>query len=504
MNAADQSRANAALAGILSFGAVFAVAAMEGGYFPTSWGWTTLGLLWVCVAVLLTRSSIRLGALEVVSLAALATLTGWTVLSLLWTESVPLTMLEVERSLVPLAGLAAALAVCRRAAAPALASGVLAAGLALAVWALVLGVDEPLGYANALALMCVIATVLVVGCALERRDLVALTAAPAVIVLLVAIGRTDSRAAWLALAAGIGVGLALRLPRSAVAVAAALAASVVIAGLAGATGSEEREAYWQVALKEATREPLLGSGAGTWRRVWLRHREVPFSARDAHSLYLETLSELGPVGLALLVGALAAPVAAAVRARERPLVPAAAGAYAAFLVHAGVDWDWEVTAVALAAVFLGASLLVSAREPPEATALAPTRRPQRPVPIEVPRGPALAVAVATAVLAAGALVGNVFTARAENQLRAGDWGAAERAAGRAARVAPWAAEPWRLRGEAEAAQGRWGAAAASFGKGLSRDAGDVELWRALSRVTTGSELRHARARAAQLDPLGTG
>src|SRR6266542_4459338 len=44
---------------------------------------------------------------------------------------------------------------------------------------------------------------------------------------------------------------------------------------------------------------------------------------DAHSLYVETLAELGPIGLALLSAALVVPLVAAVRARRHPLsVPA--------------------------------------------------------------------------------------------------------------------------------------------------------------------------------------
>ena len=62
---------------------------------------------------------------------------------------------------------------------------------------------------------------------------------------------------------------------------------------------------------------------------------------DAHSLYLETLAELGLVGLALLVLALAPPLVAGFRGVEA----AATGGYVAFLIHAGLDWDWELPAV---------------------------------------------------------------------------------------------------------------------------------------------------------------
>jgi O-antigen ligase len=355
----------------------------------------------------------------------------------------------------------------------------------------------------------------------ERRDRLAVAAVPALAVLVAALSRTESRAAWLALLGGAAVTAALRLPRPGAAVVAVLAAAAVVLGVVGVRESEERAAYWPVALAAAGDNPVLGTGAGTWRRAWLAERDEPFAARDAHSLYLETLAEVGPVGLALLAVALGCPLVAAVRARALPFVPAVAGAYAAFVLHVGVDWTWELAAVALAGVLLGAALLAAVREracvgstqPPSdrlGASESPTSAPRDSACVGstqgllvVPRAFALAGLGAIALLAVGGLGGNTFTARAEDRLRAGDWNAAEREARRAARLAPWAAEPWRLRGEAQLAGGDREAAARSFRAGLDRDEGDVELWRALARAASGEELRRARERAAQLDPLGS-
>ena len=90
----------------------------------------------------------------------------------------------------------------------------------------------------------------------------------------------------------------------------------------------DRTTYWRVALDDFRDHPVLGSGAGTYDLRWTHDRPFGAGARDAHSLYVETLAELGPLGLALLVGALGAPFLALRSARERPLVPALAGAYA--------------------------------------------------------------------------------------------------------------------------------------------------------------------------------
>jgi hypothetical protein len=145
----------------------------------------------------------------------------------------------------------------------------------------------------------------------------------------------------------------------AVVVCAALGAGAVVAR-AGAT--EPRVSYWHVAWHdEYLAHPVLGTGAGTFAIYWARSGQeiVHAGALDAHSLYLETLAELGPIGLALLAVMLFAPLAAAVGRRTSPYVPAAAGAYVAFLVHAGVDWDWEMPAVVVAALACAAALLVA-------------------------------------------------------------------------------------------------------------------------------------------------
>jgi O-antigen ligase len=128
-------------------------------------------------------------------------------------------------------------------------------------------------------------------------------------------------------------------------------AGIAAAARAGAT--EPRSSYYHVAWHDQyVRHPLLGTGAGTFGLYWSRSGEAlqQGGALDAHSLYLETLAELGPLGLLLVLVFLLAPLRNALRLRHAPYVPAALGAYAAFLVHAGLDWDWEMPAVVVAAL----------------------------------------------------------------------------------------------------------------------------------------------------------
>jgi O-antigen ligase/polysaccharide polymerase Wzy-like membrane protein len=250
-----------------------------------------------------------------------------------------------------------------------------------------------------------------------------------------------------------------------------------------------RSDYWRVAWDEVEDRPLLGSGAGSYQRDWLRERPADLPVRDAHSLYLETLAELGPVGLLLLLAALAAPLAAAVRTRGQPLVPAAVAAYCCFLIHAGVDWDWEMPAVSIAALSVGATLLVAARGSDR------TRRAT---------GRVLAVSVAAAsaasVVTVVALTGNLALERSSEALDRGDSEAAKREARVAARWAPWSSEPWRLLGEARLTEGDLAGARSDFHEGLAKDERSWELWLDLALASEGAERSRALGRATALNP----
>jgi O-antigen ligase len=138
------------------------------------------------------------------------------------------------------------------------------------------------------------------------------------------------------------------------AVIALLGAVAVVA----AEATEPRSLYYHVAWREFLAHPLFGSGAGTFGHYWLRWGDVGTwgGALDAHSLYLETLAELGPIGLCLLGTFLLYPLRRTVAHRSLPFVPAAAGAAIAFLVHAGLDWDWEMPAVVVAGLACAAGV----------------------------------------------------------------------------------------------------------------------------------------------------
>jgi O-Antigen ligase len=276
--------------------------------------------------------------------------------------------------------------------------------------------EEPVGYPNALAVLVAIGCVLALGLGARRDVPAALTARATAPFLVFVLGLTGSRGA--ALACGVGIALLLVLApgttRRSIAsgVVAALAnggsawavvqwrgtegaalAAVGLATLAGGwalasrswvlsrrrlavvaclllcgslavvalrpptLSSSYRVAYWRAAMDEAAEHPLLGSGAGSFSLSWREHRTVDLGVRDAHSLYVETLSELGPVGLLLVVSIVAVPLIVSVRRRGDPVAAVSGAAFAVFAVHAGLDWDWEMPVVTLTALGCAGVLL---------------------------------------------------------------------------------------------------------------------------------------------------
>ena len=128
------------------------------------------------------------------------------------------------------------------------------------------------------------------------------------------------------------------------------------------TAKGSRSEPYRIALDGFAANPIIGGGAGSFEVLFARERRIDEKVRDAHSLPLETLSELGAVGMLLLLAFLGAVAAAARRAIRgkgaiRPAEAAAvSAAFAAWLGHACVDWDWEMPALTGTAIVLSTSL----------------------------------------------------------------------------------------------------------------------------------------------------
>jgi hypothetical protein len=256
---------------------------------------------------------------------------------------------------------------------------------------------------------------------------------------------------------------------------------------------QARADYWRVAWHDVVEHPLLGSGGGTYDLRWDLERPNAFGARDAHNLYLETLAELGPIGLLLLGILVVTPLATTLRPQLGAVGSGATAAYAAYLVDAAVDWDWEIPTVTLTALTCAAALLVAARGAGAGAGagyrLSPTVR--------------TAALIGVTIAATIAIVGYVSAdalRTSREALSAGDYSGAVRDARRAARFAPWASEPWLLRGEAELAAGDRTAARASFRRAITKDRADWLPWFRLASASVGPERAYALEQALRRNP----
>jgi O-antigen ligase len=221
---------------------------------------------------------------------------------------------EAARAGVYVAGLSAFLVVVERKTAKAFLVGVLTGivgleCLALGQKAVGGGAPDPtqgsllvgsIGYANALGILASVAVLLALALSWdERRSAPRGLFVVSGLISAVALTLTSSRGALISLGVGLLVLVALRLRRETerrgwwlAPIAATVAAGVVLVVAQPSLG--DRPAYWHVAASDVARRPVLGSGAGTFDDVWYANRPITASVRDAHSLYLEVLAELGP------------------------------------------------------------------------------------------------------------------------------------------------------------------------------------------------------------------
>jgi O-antigen ligase len=271
-------------------------------------------------------------------------------------------------------------------------------------------------------------------------------------------------------------------------------------------GSERLESFssngrwplWRAALKENASAPLAGRGAGSFGIWWARHRTQGGYVRDAHSLYFETLGELGIVGFALVlaflgwvlvVGALR--YAGASPRRRNQLAAALAGC-AAFGIGASFDWLWELAVIPIAFLLL-ASVLVSAGDRTRCTPLGP-----------LPRLGAAGFSVAAMIAIAIPLSAASSIEQSRSQARAGDLASALGSARDARRVEPFASEPRLQEALVLESQGRLAAAAAASAEATRLEPDEWRAWVIRSRLE--AERGHARAavlayrRARTLNP----
>jgi hypothetical protein len=265
-----------------------------------------------------------------------------------------------------------------------------------------------------------------------------------------------------------------------------------------ASGNNGRIAMWRVARAAFTAEPVHGIGAGTYQLAWQRDRPNGFKVFDAHSLYLESLAELGVVGLGLLLvllGGILFAFAAGLRGAERQVHAAALAAAVALLVHAAIDWDWEMPVLFC---WLFAAGGVACARPVSATVagergLEPARLTR------VIAGLACLLLATTPALIAAS---DARLRQANAAFARGDCPRAIDAALGSRDALSVRPEPFELLGYCDLRSGQWTLAVRAMRSAEARDPGS---WRyvygvAVAQALAGQDPRPAIARARRLNP----
>lgn len=198
----------------------------NGGYFPSSWGWSALVFSWAAIVLIVVKDTIALSKSEMAYLAALVLFLCWTALSVLWSPTTTGAVLEIERTLCYVTFAIALCLIARRPQISVVLGSVLVAITAIASFGLATRLypgrlrvydsfvayrlSEPLGYWNALAVLCALGCVLATGFAARATNAVVRgLAASSLVVFVPTMYFTFGRGGWLALLVGLMVAVSV-------------------------------------------------------------------------------------------------------------------------------------------------------------------------------------------------------------------------------------------------------------------------------------------------------
>lgn len=255
----------------------------------------------------------------------------------------------------------------------------------------------------------------------------------------------------------------------------------------GSVAGQSRYQFWSAAVEENGTRPLSGTGSGTFELWWARNGTTDETVRDTHSLYLQTLGELGIVGVVLLAAFLLAIFAGgaygASRAgpAQRTALAAALAGCAAFFLTAVVDWMWQIPVLPVAMLLL-ASVLVGAE----------TRSDGRRALGRLPRLGFAVAAVAAIVAIAIPLTAANLLRESEASARDGDLSGALDAARSAQNVQPGSAAPRLQQALVLEQLGELEPASEAARSAVERESTNWRNWLVLSRI----EAQRGRAGAA--------
>ena len=282
--------------------------------------------------------------------------------------------------------------------------------------------------------------------------------------------------------------------------------------------SGDRYQTWESALDASSSEKLTGIGPGTFEYWYARDGGGQQFVRDAHSIYLESLAEMGPVGLILVLALILGPLgmAAALALKRgsearRGLAAAAAAGMAAFAVAAGIDWAWEMTVLPVMFFVLAAGI-VGAESGylifPKTTVLPETSVLKSAPPRGTTSGWRARIPVAVGALVAIALIAVPLAATtafrdSQTAVRAGKIEQSLDDAQRAVSLQPYSASAKVQEAQVLNLLGRGDEAADVAREATEDEPGNWRNWLVLSQIvaqSSGEESRAAYRRSRELNP----
>jgi O-Antigen ligase len=255
---------------------------------------------------------------------------------------------------------------------------------------------------------------------------------------------------------------------------------------------------WKVALDIYEPHKLRGTGAGTYQQYYPRYRTQGYYVVDAHSLYLQSLAELGVVGFVLIlvvVLGMLGGLASRIRGPDRAPYAALFAVTLAWALHQAIDWDWQMPAVTLAVFMLAGLALARPRDGKVGLSGLPAGR--------------TLVALGWLLLAVAPLLVGTSYARLQHsgeQLKRGECAKAREEALSSLSLSAKRPQAYAIIGLCDLQQGFAQAAVPAMTEAatLEPQSWEEQYWLAIARAGAGLDPHAAIARAIQLDPLEGG
>ncbi len=259
-----------------------------------------------------------------------------------------------------------------------------------------------------------------------------------------------------------------------------------------------RLSLWKAAVRIYDTHKLHGTGAGTYQLYYTSYRTEGLYVVNAHSLYLQSLAELGAVGFALIVlvvlGVLGG-LAARVRGPDRALYAALFAVALAWAIHQAFDWDWQMPAVTLGVFMLAGLALARPRDGRVGLSGLPAAR--------------TLVALGWLALAIAPLLASTSYARLHSSAQAlarGDCQSAKREALSSLSLSARRPQAYTIVGICDLEQGFAQSAVPAMAEAAALEprSWEGQFWLAVARAGAGLDPHAAIARALALNPLEPG